>query len=203
VLRAALWLPPGVAWFYARAYRLARKHRDEFSVIAAALPEDVSRLLALAKGRRYVVELGTGTAWTAIALALADPRRQLVTYDPVPHPQRAWYLELASAAARARIEIRSQPAEWGPADGDPPVELLFIDISAHTRSDTVNAFRTWRRALAPDAVVAFHDYGPAFPGVVEAIEELGLHGTVSGHSLFVWRADAQRARAPSAVPDEA
>jgi hypothetical protein len=32
-------------------------------------------LLSAARGRRRVVELGTGTAWTAISLALADQRR--------------------------------------------------------------------------------------------------------------------------------
>jgi len=181
-------LPPRVALFYARAHVLARRQGDAFSLVAPARPEDLSQLLALAAGRRYVVELGTGTAWTAIALALADRRRQVVSYDPVWHTQRVSYLRIAGAQARARIRLRSQRAERGSADGDARVEFLFIDIGGHTRADTVAAFLAWHRSLASGAVVAFHDYGPHCPGVAEAVAELGLRGSVTGESLFVWHA---------------
>lgn len=187
ILRAGFSLPPRVAWFYVRAYALARRHHDQFSVAASARPEDLGQLLATAKGRRYVVELGTATAWTAVALALADTSRQVVSYDPVLHPQRAQYLRLAGADARARIRLRVEPGESGPADDDPPADLLFIDISRHERADTIAAFDAWRDALAPDAVVAFHDYSPQFPGVAEAVDELGLRGSLTGQTLFVWR----------------
>ena len=46
----------------------------------------------------------------------------------------------------------------------------------------------WRPALAPGALVLFHDYGhPGFPGVAEAVSKLGLHGSADG-GIFVWRA---------------
>jgi predicted O-methyltransferase YrrM len=188
ILRATLLLPPRVAWFYARAHVLARRRGDAYSLIAPTRPEDLSPLLRLAKGRRYVVELGTATAWTAIALALADRDREVVSYDPRPHPLRVWYLNRAGARAIARIHLRSLPGQSGPADGDPPAELLFIDIGGHTREDTVVAFLAWRDSLAPGAVVAFHDYGPHSPGVAEAVAQLGLRGHVAGQSLFVWSA---------------
>jgi hypothetical protein len=64
---------------------------------------------------------------------------------------------------------------------------LFVD-SSHDREQTLAEFGAWRDALAPGAVVAFHDYDePAYPGVTEAVRELGLDGEVFGH-LFVWRA---------------
>jgi hypothetical protein len=64
---------------------------------------------------------------------------------------------------------------------------LFIDFS-HEREPTITAFRAWRDALAPGAVVVFHDHGnPDHPGVRQAVAELGLSGRESG-SLFVWRA---------------
>jgi Methyltransferase domain len=192
VLRAMLLLPPRVAWFYARAHVLARRRGDAFSLIAPTRPEDLSPLLRLAKGRRYAVELGTGTAWTAIALALADRHREVVTYDPRPHPLRVWYLNRAGDRAIARIHLRSLPGQSGPADGDPPAELLFIDIGGHTREDAVVAFLAWRDSLAPDAVVAFHDYGPHSPGVAAAVAELGLRGHVAGQSLFVWERPSAR-----------
>ena len=135
-----------------------------------------------------MVELGTGAGWAAAALALADRRRQVITYDPAAHSRRESYFALIPARARARIHPRSEPAARGPVDGDPPVELLFIDIGGHTRMDTVVAFMAWKRALAPGAIVAFHDYGPEFPGIAQAITALGLSGEVTGRSLFIWRA---------------
>jgi hypothetical protein len=63
--------------------------------------------------------------------------------------------------------------------------MLFID-STHEREGTLTEFRAWRERLAPGAVVAFHDYGhPEFPGVAQAVAELGLDGEVHG-GLFVW-----------------
>jgi predicted O-methyltransferase YrrM len=132
------------------------------------------------------VELGTGTAWSAIALALDDGGRRVVTYDPVVRPEREEYLALVSPRVRERVELREAPDAAGPQPGE-SAEVLFID-SAHEREAVVDAFCAWREALSPGAVVAFHDYRhPAYPGVREAIHELALRGEVSG-GLYVWRA---------------
>lgn len=180
-------LPPRVAIFYLRARRHARRSEDRFSLISAARPGELARLLGLARGRRRVVELGTGTAWTAISLALADPARHVVSYDPNVWPQRDRYLDLAGRGGRARVELRAESDNAGPRSGDPPVELLFID-SSHEREATVAAFAAWRSALTEDALVVFHDHGhPDYPGVREAVIELGLTGEEVG-GLFIWRA---------------
>src|SRR5664279_2246406 len=128
-------LPWRVARFYWRARRHALRSADHFSLASAARPGELAELLTLAEGREAVVELGTGTAWSAIALALDDRTRQIVSYDP----------------------------------------------------SVLAAFRTWREALAPDAVAVFHDYThPDYPGVREAVIELGLAGEEIG-GVFVWR----------------
>ncbi len=50
------------------------------------------------------------------------------------------------------------------------------------------AFAAWRDALAPGAVVVFHDYRhPDYPGVRDAVRELALDGYEVG-GVFVWRA---------------
>ncbi len=176
-----------VGWFWLRAHRHARLSGDRFSLASAARPSELAQLLALAHGREAVVELGTGTAWSAIALALQEGRRQVITYDSCMRSQREAYLNLAGRGARSRIELRGEPDTRGPRAGDPPVQLLFID-SSHDRESVVRAFRTWRGALAPRAIVVFHDYGhPAYPGVREGILELELSGR-SSNGLFVWRA---------------
>src|SRR5205807_4816552 len=73
-------LPPRVALFQWRAMRLALRTEDGFSVVSRTRPENLRVLLSASRGRRRVVELGTGTAWTSISLLLADKRRELVSY---------------------------------------------------------------------------------------------------------------------------
>jgi hypothetical protein len=47
------------------------------------------------------------------------------------------------------------------------------------------AFRAWRDSLATNGVVVFHDYDhPSYPGVREAVAELGLGGRSVG-GMFV------------------
>jgi predicted O-methyltransferase YrrM len=184
-------LPPWIAIFYWRAHRRALRTGDQFSLASAARPSELAGLLSLARQRRAVVELGTGTAWSAIALALADDARRVISYDPSVRPQRDGYLVLVRAGVRARIELRDRPDSDGPQPGDPPVELLFID-SSHDRDSVLAAFGAWRDALASGAIVAFHDYDhPEYPGVRQAVAELQLSGRESG-GLFVWRAPSTR-----------
>ena len=144
-------------------------------------------MLALAHQRNSIVELGTGTAWSAIALTLADGARRVISYDPCVRPQREAYLGLVGPGVRERVELRDYPDSHGPHPGDPPVQLLFID-SSHDADSVLTAFSAWRDALASGAIVAFHDYDhPVYPGVRQAVAELALSGSQSG-GLFVWRA---------------
>jgi predicted O-methyltransferase YrrM len=177
-------LSPRVAWFQWRARRVARRTRDLFSLTSVTRPADTRILLELATDCRRIVELGTATGWTAITLALDDPERRVVTYD--------WYgldvsryMELVRPEVRERIELVIAPGSSGPRDRQ-PVDLLYID-SSHEREQTVAEVRAWQPHLRPGATVLFDDYAnPDFPGVREAIEELGLEGERRG-TLFVHR----------------
>ncbi len=146
-------------------------------------------LVEALRGRAVVAEVGTAAAWTAGALLLAEPGRRV--------------LELGRRGAPAARHHPCAPAPGGPRapralrspgrrSGRPtrrPVDAVFID-SSHEKEETLATFRTWEPALAPGGVVAFHDWDdPAYPGVTEAIRELGLTGHASGH-LFVWRKPA-------------
>jgi predicted O-methyltransferase YrrM len=180
-------LPPRVALFHARALVHALRAGDTFAVQSATRAEDVATLLELARGRRYVVELGTATGWTTAAFALADPQRRVLSFDPVEQPHRAEYLALLPARTRERIELVRAPGVDGPAHAAAPVDLLFVD-STHQRDDTIAELEAWRPRLRAGATVVLHDYdNPAFPGVREAVEALGLRGSAHGGS-FVWQA---------------
>lgn len=178
-------VPPQVAVFYARAWWSAMRAHDRFTLDSAARPSDVARLLALARGYRTTVELGTGTAWTTIALATADVRRRVVSYDPVVRAERDRYLALVPAGTRGRIELIAKPAEGARPDPE-SVGFVFVDC-AHDRDTTAAAFVAWEPAVRANGVVAFHDYGhPDYSGVREAVQDLGLRGEIRG-GLFVWR----------------
>ena len=182
-----LRLPPRVALFYFRARRAAARHGDQWSLKSATGPESLTAILRLARGRRSVVEVGTGTAWTTAGLALADRRRTVLSFDPVVWPERERYLRIAGRDAASRIELVEGGGEAGPAGRPIRPDMMFIDGS-HERELTVRTFEAWRTAFAPGAIVAFHDYeNPLYPGVTEAIRELGLDGEVV-RDVFVWRA---------------
>jgi predicted O-methyltransferase YrrM len=179
-------LPPRVAAMQLRSRARARQIGDTFSPVSATRPSDLRLLLALARGRRLVVELGTGTAWTAIALAVADPLREVVSFDVGAFPERDEYLSLVDPATRKRIKLVVAPGSSGPERYSRPVELLYID-SSHEREQTIAEVSAWKPFLPQGALVVFDDYeNEQWPGVRQAIEELGLVGEQHG-TLFVHR----------------
>lgn len=175
---------PRVLWFQWRAMRVARRTNDLFSIVSVTRPGDTRVLLELAEGRRRIVELGTATAWTAITLALDDPERHVVTYDPIRRPEAEAYLALVGRDIRRRIDFVVASGSIGPRDGR-PVELLYID-STHGREATIQEMSVWRPHLSDGALVLFDDYtNPDFPGVREAVQQLGLEGVRRG-KLFIY-----------------
>jgi predicted O-methyltransferase YrrM len=185
VLARRVGLSPRVALFYARACRIARQVPDEFTLVAMTRADDLARLLVRARGSRRIVEIGTGSGTTSIALALDDRERLVWSYDvKPPRAERELFLRLVPNAVRERITF-FQEAGTEPSSPPASVDLLFIDGS-HQREDTAATFHVWEPQLVPRATVAFHDYGRNWPGVAQAIEDLGLDGEVDG-LLFVWR----------------
>jgi predicted O-methyltransferase YrrM len=187
--RLLLGLPPRVALFLWRARRRASRNADVFSLRSVTRPDDLRRVLRLAAGRTSVVELGTATGWTSIALALADRRRRVISYDPTARNTDD-YMRLAPHATLERIEFVSAPGSEGPGNAA-SVDFLYID-SSHDRDETVAEVRAWQPVLAPDALIVFDDYiHPDFPGVKEAIATLGLAGEQAG-TLYVHRVGPSR-----------
>jgi predicted O-methyltransferase YrrM len=178
-------LPSRVAWFQLRARLLALRTNDQFSLVSVTRPENLARLLSLARDHRLVVELGTATGWTTLSLALSDSGAEVVSYDPFPHPERERYLRLVGPRTLNRIAFVHAPGATGPRD-DRRVDLLYID-SSHSRDATIEEVNAWSPVLGPGSVIAFDDYGHTeYPGVREAVEELGLSGAAHG-PLFVHR----------------
>src|SRR5918998_704971 len=106
---------------------------------------------------------------------------QATSLARLPRPVAAFWLR---AMRRARLHLHDRPGGRGP-DDPPPVDAVFID-SSHEYDETVATFRTWEPALAAGGIIAFHDWqDEAYPGVTEAVRDLGLPRGGRG-DLFVW-----------------
>jgi predicted O-methyltransferase YrrM len=182
------FLPLRVALFQWRAWRLAWRSEDGFSPLSRTQPRKLAVLLSAASGRRRVVELGTGTGWTAISMALAERGRVVLSYDPIQRSERERYLQLVSPETRRRLTFVSASGDEGPRDGE-TVGLLYID-SSHQREDTIREMKAWRPALEEGSLVVFDDFGNSeYPGVEEAVRHLGLQGK-ERRGLFVHQISA-------------
>lgn len=171
--------------FHIRARRLAWRTGDPWNM-AATPPDDLQVLLRLAKGRKRVVEIGTGAGWTTLTLALDDPERHVTTYDPTDW-ERERYTRLVAASVRDRVDFVRALGSAGPLEPKmEQVDLLYID-SSHEREQTIEEVAAWLPYLTPGAPVVFDDFDhPSYPGVSEAVRELGLPGEQEA-SLFVYR----------------
>ena len=177
-------LPASVKDFYAAAGSEAERMGDGRALHEASAGASLAWILRSAQGCRQVAEIGTSAGWTAIALALADPHRQITTVDPFPHPHLDRYLALVPINVRERIRFIQGYGRDGPPLGL-RVDFLFIDDD-HQHDSVVEGFNAWRKSLAPGARVVFHDYHQVQPGVISAVSELGLRGKVRANMLL-WR----------------
>jgi predicted O-methyltransferase YrrM len=180
-------LPARVAAFQVRALLRSWRIDDHGGFVGSLRAPSLATLLRVAAGRRHVAELGTNTAWTACSLLLADPARFVTSFDPIRQPHRDAYLDLLPAEARRRLRLVELTGAEGARHVDGPVDLLFVDCG-HGRQMVIDEVRAWRPRLADGALMVFDDYGhPQYPGVAEAIAELGLTGRAEG-GCFIARA---------------
>jgi len=183
---ALLRLPPAAIAFYLRALALGRRSGDTVSLAIAARPRELIELIHASRDAATVAEVGTGTGWTAIVLALARPDRHVHSFDVSEHEQRARYLKLVPDPVRARLHLGIRDGREGPPADLPELDFLFID-SSHEVEETVTTFNRWSERMRPGAVAAFHDYGDEhYPGVAEAVARLGLTGEARA-GMYLWR----------------
>jgi predicted O-methyltransferase YrrM len=182
----AAYLPEPAASFYTNALAEATRLNDQRTLEQRSSPRSLAALVCFAHGRKHVVEIGTSAGWAALPLALVDEERRVVTLDPFPHPHREYYAALLPPPVRSRVDFLERYGEQGPLPDQSPVDFLFID-EAHERTGVMTCFRAWRHALESGGLVVFHDYDSTWPGVIDAVRELGLSDRVRAKS-FIWRA---------------
>ena len=110
----------------------AREH------IPIVMPEtgQLLQVLALARGARRVVEVGTAIGVSTLYLARAlPPDGTVVTFEIDPKRQAAAREYLRRASLEERVELRLEDARTGLAALDGPFDLAFVDGSKTEYSD--------------------------------------------------------------------
>ncbi|MEO0559362.1 MAG: class I SAM-dependent methyltransferase [Bacteroidota bacterium] len=130
-------------------------------VCAPPQPRFLHDLCARTPGDGEVVEIGTMSGKSTIALAFAQKTRSgrpIHTIDIVEHPDLAANLNRTGVAdwvvrhvARSSTVVKSWTA---------PIELLWIDAD-HTYRGLLTDLRRWTPHVVPGGIVAIHDY-PGF-----------------------------------------
>jgi cephalosporin hydroxylase len=96
--------------------------------------------------------------------------------------EREPYLQLTNSSVRDRVTLVC--ALGVDAQHHRVVDLLYID-SSHSREETIGEAQAWQPLLAGGALLVFDDFThPEYPGVREAVAQLGLSGEQRG-TLFV------------------
>lgn len=136
-----------------------------------------------------IVEVGSycGKSTAALGLALRDiecpPGTRIFAVDPhegmvgardrevyeTPRTLAAFRQNMSAAALNHLVEVvpkHSFEVEW-----DRPICFLFID-GLHDYENVSRDFSHFNHWLVPGGYIAFHDYGPHFPGVKQFVDEL-------------------------------
>ena len=132
-------------------------------------------------GEGPIVEVGTLFGFSTRVLTLAKSQdRELITVDnyawnPLGLPpsvhQRCTAQALAEAVAHQNVRIVAQDkALFYDRYSGPAPALVFLD-AVHSYEETLEDIQWARRVGA--RVICLHDYSPAHPGVMRAVDECG------------------------------
>lgn len=129
-------------------------------------------LVALARRSRwrFGAELGLGKGHLFAALLAAKPELTLIGVDRGLKPDRVAALRALETqyASRARVIIgTTHEAAAQVADGS--LDFVFID-AGHSAAAVTQDIRDWWPKVKRFGWVGGHDYDPAMPGVVEAVD---------------------------------
>lgn len=98
---------------------------------------------------------------------------------------RAFHDQTARAGVDHLIQAHRGASVDVAADWVEPVALLHID-GLHSYDGVRSDLEAWSPHLTPDAVVAFHDYCPKFPGVIEAVDEWTGYRVLHREDRLAW-----------------
>jgi predicted O-methyltransferase YrrM len=151
---------------------------SDLGQLSVAEARRLGELVATTDPARPIIEIGTLYGWSTMAICLFRPHGQRVVsvdnyswnplgFDPDTHQAVA----RSRLAALADVElVRADKTEFYATYTGPAPALVFADAD-HSYAETLADLR-WARSVGA-GIIAGHDYGPRFPGVVRAVDEMG------------------------------
>ena len=139
-----------------------------------SVTEQEAKVLSLLAHGRKVLEVGTGLGISARAMVLTA--RSVTTIDPDP-----WIQESVELPGVLML------ADW-PDERVNKYDMIFIDGDHEAKAVQADLTEA-RKRLAPGGFMAFHDYVPRVPGVMDGLKhldgELILLGTLNRLALYI------------------
>jgi hypothetical protein len=163
-------------FFYLEAVGTAVRRNDRWTLDRVPPAEELAQLLEIATGSERVVEIGAQTGWTALALAVSDERRSVISFRrPGASQGPGRYAHLVDASVRARVGSREQRVERVPGAMPGPADLAHVDLS-QPYADMYAALVAAGLIVRPGGLVVAR--GGRVLETRALIEELDLEATV-------------------------
>jgi hypothetical protein len=117
-------------FFYLEAVGTAIRRNDRWTLDRVPPAEELAQLIEIASGSERVVEIGAQTGWTALALAVSEEKRSVISFRrPGASQGPGRYAHLVDASVRARVGSREHPVERVPRAMPGLADLAHVDLS--------------------------------------------------------------------------
>jgi hypothetical protein len=169
-------LPAEARWFYLEAVGTAVRNGDGWTLERVPPGEELAHLLEVASGSKRVVEIGAQTGWTALALALSDHDRSVISFGrPGASQGPGRYAGLVDASVRARVGSRERRVEEVPPVMPGPADIAHVDLSP-PYAETYGALVAAALVVRPGGLVVVRGGGEL--DTLALIEELDLEASI-------------------------
>ena len=142
-------------------------------------------------GRRRVLDLATGTADVALAVARRDLRARVVGLDPSGGMLEVGQRKLGRAGVADRVSLTVGDAQWLPFDDD-GFDASCVSFGIRNVPDRDLALREMRRVTRPGGVVAILELAEPRGGLLAPFARLHVHHVVPLMGALLSGADAYR-----------
>lgn len=134
---------------------------------------------------KVIAEVGVDTGLSARPIATSCKLDQYFLVDP--RVDEKLYRDLISAPV-SFMKMTSLKASSLIQDGC--LDLVFIDVDPHSYEECSEDIKLWLPKVRKGGVISGDDYGPGFPGIIQAVNEsfdsFNLEVDAAAPSKCVW-----------------
>lgn len=148
-------------------------------------PAELQWLYEQARSRRYIVEIGVYKGRSTLALAFGTPGHVIGidSWEGGPQERDQWHPEFQTPEGRDAVylaawqTLREYPVKLLRINSDqawkslsPGIDMMFHD-GAHDHESLKRDLFNYRPLVNDDGLTCGHDYSPAWPGVMRAVDD--------------------------------